>query len=280
MAAGQPDASISEPGEMAAGQPDGGEPEPQPIFMQILEKPVSVIGQIDYANRYLFVVEVHALKGERHPYRACGGALIASNLVLTAAHCLCEPTPGQTIRSDSSQCLTRGWIRVRRSSTANGSGRMGEYTGDVSIHPRFQLVLDTKGAVVSSHADLAVIHLKPPVPQDFGPVRLASEEAWVGEVLSAVGYGFIEDVGAMDIWRRFSQEQVQAPAGDDRFLFGSMDNAAYKGDTGGPCLRETFYGLELVGISQRGLGLTPTFTNIVPYRKWLDEQIRLASGKP
>src|SRR5512140_2391348 len=60
---------------------------------------------------------------------------------------------------------------------------------------------------------------------------------------------------------------------------GPMDLASYKGDTGGPCLRETERGLELVGISQRGLGLTPTFTRIAPYRGWLEEQIRLASER-
>ena len=39
-------------------------------------------------------------------------------------------------------------------------------------------------------------------------------------------------------------------------------------------------GFELVGISQRGLGRPPACTRIVPYREWVEEQIRVASGRP
>jgi secreted trypsin-like serine protease len=71
----------------------------------------------------------------------------------------------------------------------------------------------------------------------------------------------------------------EGPVGDDRYFFVWGTDASFKGDTGGPCLRQTKCGQELVGISQRGLGLTAAFTRIAPYRKWLDEQIRLAGGK-
>jgi hypothetical protein len=116
------------------------------------------------------------------------------------------------------------------------------------------------------------------LPPDFQPVRLAREDAEAGEVLSVVGYGY-DPGGGMDFFRRFTREKVQTSAGDDRLFFGSMDSASNKSDTGGPCLRETKRGLELVGISQRGLGRVPAFTRIAPYREWLEEQIRLATGK-
>jgi hypothetical protein len=150
-------------------------------------------------------------------------------------------------------------------------------SGDILVHPRFQIVLDPRGAVVTSRADLALIRMERRVLPDVRPVRFATTEAESGEVLSVVGYPCSDEGSLIALVRMFNKESVQAPTGEDRLVFGPMDRAGYKGDTGGPCLRETGRELELVGISQRGLGLTPTFTRIAPYREWLEEQIRLAS---
>jgi hypothetical protein len=158
-----------------------------------------------------------------------------------------------------------------------------ERTGNVLIHSQFAIVLDTKGAVVTSHADLALVRFEEPLPSDLqpAPVRLATLDVRVYEALMVVGFGvYADQEDALSFQsRESSQVTVMNPLGDDRYLFDVWKDARFKGDTGGPCLRLTKSGQELVGISQRGLGLTGTLTSIAPYRKWLEEQIRLASGK-
>ncbi len=156
-----------------------------------------------------------------------------------------------------------------------------EYQGDVRPHPRFEVQLDEWGRAAVHHADLAIIRLDDPVQKNILPVRLADAEATVGEFLAVVGYGYIEELSSGDGTRRFSREEVRELLEPDRknVLFGSPDSSSYKGDTGGPCLRETDQGSELLGISNRGLGQAPTFTSIPHYREWLVEEIRLAGQR-
>jgi hypothetical protein len=195
---------------------------------------------------------------------------------------MCAPSRGESIRFDRSGCAAEARVLVaeqERVTDGTSQTLMDNIAGSILVHPGFQIMLDAQGTVVTSRADLAVIRLQRPMKPEIQirPVRLATEEVKSGEVLSIVGFPYYDETGVMDMDRWFSREKVLTPAGDDRLLFGPMDLASYKGDTGGPCLRETKRGPELVGISQRGLGLTPTFTRIAPYRPWLEEQIRLAN---
>jgi hypothetical protein len=132
---------------------------------------------------------------------------------------------------------------------------------------------------MASHADLAVVRLDAHVQSNILPVPLAAQAAQPGEIMTIVGYGYIEAVEGMDGKRRFIREPVRRflDPGAERAEFGAPDLRAYKGDTGGPCLRETKDGPELLGISSRGLGKEPSFTSIDPYRDWLNEQIHLGS---
>jgi len=131
---------------------------------------MSVIGQRDEADRYLSTVAFHVPSAPKGIYRlGCNSVLLPSRLVLTAAHCVCVPSRGETIRFDGSDCAAQAQVHV-------------------------------------------------------------------------------------DYWDH------------------SVD--------GGPCLRETKRGFELVGISQRVLGRPPACTRIAPYREWVEEQIRVASGRP
>jgi hypothetical protein len=48
----------------------------------------------------------------------------------------------------------------------------------------------------------------------------------------------------------------------------------YKGDSGGPCLREGSGGAVLVGISSRNLGEGEAITSTYEYRDWLLDEIQ------
>ena len=74
---------------------------------------------------------------------------------------------------------------------------------------------------------------------------------------------------------RYKALQSLGP-GSDGVLFEQPKRDLFKGDSGGPCIRESPKGLSLLGISARSLGTEPTFTSIHPYRSWLHSAIRSA----
>ncbi|MCY1083265.1 trypsin-like peptidase domain-containing protein [Archangium lansingense] len=139
--------------------------------------------------------------------------------------------------------------------------------------------MDTRNVVVTSEADLALIFLEGSVEENVPPIPLAKEEVRAGESMTVVGHGYLEDTGGLDGRRRFSRETVAGFLDPDkgRILLGSSDLHAYRGDTGGPCLREGAGSPALVGISSRGLGKEPTCTSTFVYREWLAQEMELAS---
>jgi Trypsin len=249
-----------------------------------------LIGEEDAANRYSSTVAVFARSPSGQPrYRGCAGVLLSPELVLTAGHCVCRPQvdsraePGESLRLDASACAATAAVFTYTYEPLPGTKGVEswsmEYAGAVHPHPGFELLMDAQEAILASRADLAVIRLDAHVQNNIPPVRLAAQAAQPGELMTVVGYGYIEVLGGMDGKRRSSRERVRKfldPAGE-RFEFGPPDLRSYKGDTGGPCLRETEHGSELVGISSRGLGKEPTCTSTHPYRDWLNEQIRLGA---
>jgi hypothetical protein len=111
------------------------------------------------------------------------------------------------------------------------------------------------------------------------PISLAQEEVAEGELITIVGHGHNEDWGGgMGGERRFHRTRVvKLEAGDtSRALFEQQDRNRYKGESGGPCLRETEQGPVLVGISSRSLGEEPAFIRTQAYRDWLQEHLQLA----
>jgi hypothetical protein len=153
------------------------------------------------------------------------------------------------------------------------------YTGAVWPHPSFKLSLDTQGAITSSQADLAIIHLSGPATARIPPVKLADSEAETSEALVTVGYGEDgSDRGGADD-RRFSSHRVMKlpEPGGDLIVLAPPARPAYQDDSGGPCLRTTGGVQTLVGISRRGLGTESTCTSTHVYKTWLLEELRRAA---
>jgi hypothetical protein len=147
----------------------------------------------------------------------------------------------------------------------------------VQPHPAFQLLLDKEGQVESSRADLALIFLEAPVAEPYAPLLIAAEDVHAGETFVLVGgrsdtfQGGIS--GGDRRFMRYKAVHLMGPE-DDRILFEQPQRDLFKGDSGGPCVREGKAGPVLLGISSRGLGAEPTFTSIHPYRDWLDSALR------
>ncbi|MFL5350232.1 MAG: trypsin-like serine protease [Hyalangium sp.] len=251
-----------------------------------------LIGEEDEANRFPFTVAVYALAPPGQPrYRGCAGVLLTRQLVLTAGQCVCRPHKdggpgsGETTRIDTSSCAaTAAVVTATYEPLENRKGVESwsvEYRGTVRVHPQFELRMDAAGAITGDHADLAVVRLDTPVQPNIEPVRLADGIAQAGERLTVVGHGYIDPTDGLDGRRRFTHDTVSQLLDPDgaRVQFGSPELFSYKGDTGGPCLRETAQGLELLGISNRGSGKPPAFTSTYVYREWLANELHLAASE-
>jgi hypothetical protein len=244
-------------------------------------------GQDDAQNRYPFTVIVTAhFSGAGERNRACSGVLIAPRLVLTAGDCVCVRSNPSTLESqsrrwlDAATCETSATVKTfTYEPLAEGQGVESwseSYEGVIRPHPHLKLQLDEHGHTVSARANLAVVLLDRPAKKNTPPALLAEEGVRAGEFLIVVGYGYIEAIAGLDGRRRFTQEQVvritDERTGQARFGQAVMQD--YKGDTGGPCLRETPQGPVLVGISHRGSGNEATLTSLKVYRDWLRGEIQ------
>jgi hypothetical protein len=292
------DASLVTPDESAAsGLPPDSEDfdESDPPFGIPSDEPLAVmfrvVGKPDALNRYpaAVMVRTRTLAGEAR-LRECGGVIVAPQLVLTAGHCVCynrqSPTPEGTFeyRVEATSCAEAAIVTVFfYEQDPSGPQQIVGYTyvehrGKVRPHPALSIRLDPRRELLSSHADLAVIHLDTPVPPGFRAARLAKTSAVPGETLTRVGFGYDETLGAIDGRRLVLESKVLkalAPSGE-RFLLEAPDGYVFRGDAGGPCFRETRRGPMLVGISTTGLGQEPTMTGVRPYWGWVRDELSVA----
>ena len=248
------------------------------------ERPYIVGGRMDSGNAYLSTVMVGA-DGTKEG--GCSGVLISPHLVLTAGHCVCQPLRAAS-GSGSTQSIIDGSACAKTATVATTLYgpfedtkekvylRRATYEGVVRPHPALRVLLDAEGHVMTSDADLAMIVLDEPFEKQFRPISLADRDVQLNESIVIVGSGYDETARAYDGERRSSMNKLieVQPSNGGRLRIQQPGGHHYRGDSGGPCLREGPGGAVLVGVSARNLGEGEAVTSTYAYRDWLRGEIQ------
>jgi hypothetical protein len=193
------------------------------------------------------VVEIDSSSGE-----LCSGAVIAPDLILTAAHCVLQRAAYRVVVTDE-----RG-------------RRMGVRAIAAALHPAF-----VPGTTPRTQpgTDLAIIKLAQPLGPEFRPLdpRLASNVG-PGEFVDLAGFGLSAESrkGSARVLRRtrlLSLGTLQVAnrvlvVADEERLAETTGAGACRGDSGGPILRGTpSTGYQLLGIVSWSSGALRSRTN-------------------
>ncbi|HEX8702771.1 MAG TPA: trypsin-like serine protease [Myxococcaceae bacterium] len=238
-------------------------------------------GREDHGNRYLSTVMI-GKAGSPHP---CSGVVVHPHLVLTAAHCLCNPHDGRKLL-DASTCSKSATVfaYVYERNQDAYSPRIQSSRGTVRAHESYRTRFGAGEATQENVSDLAVIFLEQPLPDVVPESQLTDQEAVLKSELVVVGYGPTQVGGDITGRRFFGRNTVTAIAlssirAEDRddvfFRFERAGTHAAEGDSGGPCFRETAQGRRLVGIVSQGHpdGRLSQFTSIYPHLAWIKARI-------
>lgn len=272
-----------------------GRAQPAPVQdMPTQARLMELAGRVDTTNRYPAGVLI-TVEFDQDRRGVCSGAVIGQRVVVTAGHCVCQQRPAVSEPGsarqiiDNTACVKTASVQAILYEPAvlmvegEVPARREYLEGEVRPHPELRILMDEHGQVASSHGDLALIILEEPLGEAFRPLPLADKDVELNEVVIITGSGHDELSRRYDRERRFSRNRITEvlPSGGGRMRIEQPGGHHYKGDSGGPCLREGPGGAFLVGVSSRNLGDGEAFTSTYEYRHWLlGELQRAGEGKP
>lgn len=156
--------------------------------------------------------------------RACSGALVDPQWVITAASCFPENPQGGTPAKDTT-------VTVGRTNLTGTAGHVAKVTG---------LVARSDRNVMLAKLDTLI--------NDVTPIALGSKPAAIGEPLRVAGYGRTATDWVPDVLRT-GMFTVTSSTATTLTLTGDNGADTCKGDAGGPAFREANGRTELVAIN-------------------------------
>jgi secreted trypsin-like serine protease len=199
----------------------------------------------------------------------CSAAPISPTVLVTAAHCFASP--GAWTASSLSAAFLPRQVKVRT----------------VVLHPDYSPVARFGRDPM---ADIALVLLDAPLPADVRTVRIDGKEVTPGEELTIAGFGRNEGASAegalvlrelnLKVHERIAplSELVLTETGKKMEKPGK---GTCRGDSGGPALRMSAKGPEIVGVSSwsRGpsreniCGMQSVYVDIAAKKPWIEKQL-------
>lgn len=203
----------------------------------------------------------------------CGGALIASDLIMTAAHCIVANPPAD--------------IYVQIGENSLDKANLTERIRGLSIHypPKFRGLVTHKQEVLDINHDIALLRLSKSSPKPIMKINSSPNPIKVGEEATAVGWGRLDGSTKNPSPRNLNQVDLVLSDGKscektfqnynntDSYCFRATKNnpkgGTCMGDSGSPMIfNESAIGVVSAGSTKCDDDLA-IYTRTDPYLAWL-----------
>ncbi|XP_060644702.1 trypsin delta-like [Drosophila nasuta] len=210
---------------------------------------------------------------QRQGSHYCGGVIYSKNIIITAAHCVCD---------DNANILDPKIFDVRVGSSTRNNGGSVIKVAKTSAHDRFTLdpIIEYDIALILLSSPLEMgstvkaIPLAESVPND-GASAIVSGWGWTATETNPL---YMQS-GNVTILSREKCARVHGDRKITKVTVCAASPGSCHGDSGGPLV----FNDELVGIVSYGEFYCPpnipgVYTNVVELRKWIEEEAKNLSS--